>query len=102
MDWKQIHVFADGALYDKKKKLFLEQFPNDNGYMCVMGNYGPVCVHRIVANKYCSGRHRGGRQDLVVDHVDNNRLNNNAENLRWVTVDENRLQWRNFQRFGFQ
>ena len=54
-----------------------------------MSNYGPFhhdYVHRLVASVFCpcpSIFH------TEVDHIDNNKFNNNAANLRWVTPEEN-------------
>lgn len=54
-----------------------------------MGNSGPFhhdYVHRLVASVFCpcpSIFH------TEVDHIDNNKFNNNAANLRWVTREEN-------------
>lgn len=46
-----------------------------------------IPVHRAVASAFCDGY----EEWLVVDHIDNNRSNNSASNLRWVTASENAL-----------
>ena len=58
-----------------------------NGYERVGFNGGQetVFVHRLVARAFCDGFEDG----LVVNHKDGNKLNNNADNLEWVTASEN-------------
>jgi len=62
---------------------------NRDGYRMVYVNYGEkrrlVAVHRLVAEAFIPNP-----QNLShVDHIDRNRRNNNASNLRWVTCSEN-------------
>ena len=52
-------------------------------------------IHRAVAILYVPGR------DLIrkqVDHIDNNRYNNAASNLRWVSQSENIRAYYDFRR----
>ncbi len=59
--------------------------PNDStGYMTL----GTHVVHRIVALAF----HKQPSERHVVDHIDTNRRNNRADNLRWVTRLDNLLQ----------
>lgn len=46
-------------------------------------------VHRLVAEAFLPEPEDGTKR--WVDHIDGNRSNNNAENLRWVTPSENCL-----------
>lgn len=58
--------------------------PNaSTGYMQISSHV----VHRIVALAF----HDQPTEDYVVDHIDTNRQNNRADNLRWVTRLENLL-----------
>ena len=43
-------------------------------------------VHRLVALHFVDGYYDGAH----VNHIDNNKLNNNAENLEWVSISENK------------
>ena len=101
LNFKKLHIFPDGGVYNKQQNQFIPQFIHNN-YMCIAGNYGPIAVHRLVASKYCSGRHRAGRQDMTVDHIDADKNNNQAENLRWMSRSENLMRWRMCQKHEFR
>lgn len=45
-------------------------------------------IHNLVATVFCE---RPDDQDRVPDHIDRDRHNNRADNLRWATHSENRL-----------
>jgi len=44
-------------------------------------------IHRLVAEHFVNKPE--SEETLYVDHIDNDRLNNRADNLRWVTHKEN-------------
>lgn len=63
---------------------------NNAGYRRIT-LYNPVrkryFIHRLVAYHFCDGY----SSELVVNHVDGNKLNNYYKNLEWVTRSENDL-----------
>lgn len=81
---------------DKQDIIYeLKTYPNNNGYLCITLRATKVTdknlinhramVHRLVAITFVEGYEKG----LVVDHIDRNRKNNHADNLRWVTSSVN-------------
>lgn len=57
----------------------------NSGYEAIHIKGRHFLIHRLVAEYFCLGYMKG----YVVDHIDNNRLNNKASNLHWVTTKEN-------------
>ncbi len=83
-------VYSDGRVYSNLTRKFLK-------FDCY-GSYAKVTlrieeqakrfsVHRLVAYLFCDPP--ANYSELDVDHLDNNHFNNNAENLEWVTSEEN-------------
>lgn len=67
----------------------LKQRPNQQGYplttICTNGKVRTIAVHRMVAKAFVPNP-RGVK---CVNHIDEVKTNNNAENLEWVTHTEN-------------
>lgn len=65
----------------------LKPIINKDGYafvrLCKNGKVSNKRIHKLVANAFL------GESNLQVDHLDGNKLNNNVENLEWVTPKEN-------------
>jgi len=87
--WKDIlntnyQVSNEGRVKNKKKNTILK---NDNytGYSRVRINDKHEAVHRLVAKYFVSGY----EENKIVNHKDGNKLNNNVNNLEWVTMQEN-------------
>lgn len=105
--WKPIKGYEEnyevsdfGNIRNKKTKQILIGDKNNAGYRRVI-LYTPVkkrfFVHRIVAYHFC----KGYSEELIVNHKDGNKLNNNATNLEWVTRSENDLHaYKNDLRHG--
>ncbi len=88
-------VRDNGAVYrkhspDRRRSRFDENWTfgrhdKSTGYMHI----GSHVVHRIVAFAFLGSP---PSEKHVVDHIDTNRSNNRAENLRWVTRLDNVLR----------
>ena len=95
--WKNIidyennyEISSLGRVRNKNTQQILIGDINNAGYKRVT-LYTPIkkrfFVHRLVAIHFCDNY----QEDLVVNHKDGNKLNNNADNLEWVTRSENDL-----------
>lgn len=71
-----------------KNNKILKLTPNSRGYLSV-GIFGvPKNVHRLVAKTF---KPLPNFDNLVVNHIDGNKLNNNINNLEWCTQKYNIL-----------
>lgn len=95
--WKDIHGYKGyyqisnlGNVKNVKTGNILIGDINSVGYRRVW-LYSPIkkrfFIHRLVALHFCNGY----KKDLVVNHKDGNKQNNNSSNLEWVTRSENDL-----------
>jgi hypothetical protein len=60
--------------------------PKPNYYLAVWIHKKRVKVHQLVARKWLPAP---TEDNCVIDHIDRNRYNNTASNLRWVSKSEN-------------
>ena len=72
------------------KQRIIKSCPKDNGYLVVSIYKKPQHrkthhVHRIVAEAFCDNPYNKPH----IDHINADRRDNRAENLRWVTQQEN-------------
>lgn len=83
-------VTDDGRVWSKKSQKFMTLFSLKDGYLRVTltkeGNSKQVMVHRLVCEAF-NGPSPG--DDYIVDHIDANRANPSASNLRWLTKSGN-------------
>lgn len=75
--------------FQKIREKILRQRTGPHGYKSVILSKDAVhstfLVHRLVATAFCSNPFKKEQ----VNHIDGNKMNNNAENLNWVTQSEN-------------
>lgn len=93
--WKQIKgyphllVSRDGKVWTTKYNRYLRPFVTNRGYLRIGLNKDKVIktvgVHRLVAEAFIPNP---GNLPCV-DHIDGNKLNNNVENLQWISTSEN-------------
>lgn len=75
----------------KKGETILSPAINSSGYLCVVlcnkSINKSVQIHQLVWDAFGDSKRNGGK--LQIDHIDENKINNNIENLRLVTQREN-------------
>ena len=99
MKWKNIEGYEgyyqisnNGQVRNIKTNKILIGDINSSGYKRVM-LYAPnkkrFFIHRLVAEYFCYKP--SNYKELVVNHIDGNKLNNNYKNLEFITRSENDL-----------
>ena len=78
-----------GRVYSLTSKRLIKPKKHPKGYLCVTMSDGVKTstekVHRLVAFAFCDGYKPG----LVVNHKNERKADNRAENLEWVTIRDN-------------
>ncbi len=88
-DYPNYLIYEDGRVYSKKRKKFLKSRLEKKGYyvvdLCKDGKKKLCKIHRLIALHYIP---LVDGKDMV-DHIDQNKTNNDISNLRWVNSSEN-------------
>ena len=69
------------------KERILKQVVDGNGYLIVNPNSKTKKVHKLVAEAFLN--HKPDGYNVVVDHIDNDKLNNRLDNLQLISAREN-------------
>jgi hypothetical protein len=82
---EKYRITKDGRVWSDKSNKFLNQ-TLCNGYYNIKVNKSKTCaVHRLVAITFLENKNNCN----IVNHIDEDPLNNNINNLEWVTQKEN-------------
>jgi hypothetical protein len=77
-------VTSDGRIYDKLKSKHVKTHIDKNGFeranLYFQDDHTQVLVHRMVAEEFVTNPNNY----TDVTHIDGNKANNNATNLKWI------------------
>ena len=80
----------NGTIIGRRGKPIAMGKPSNAGYQIASTVFKAYSVHAIIAATF-----HGANTTMVVDHIDGNKSNNRADNLRWVTSKINSLDSHN-------
>lgn len=92
IDYPKYLIYPDGKVQNKRTKNYIKPNIGTTGYYYVKlyrddWKEKHTCnkIHRLIALHYIPNP----EEKSFIDHKDRNRLNNDIDNLRWVTHKEN-------------
>lgn len=92
-DYKNYMIDEDGNIYNTITKQYLKGSVGEHGYkyyrLSKDGKKKMFYAHRLVAETFIPNPN----SLPVVNHIDGNKLNNNVNNLEWVSYSDNTKLW---------
>ena len=92
-DYENYYIYPDGTVYNEKTQQFLKGSIGENGYkyyrLSKDNKKKMYYAHRLVAEYFIPNPNNLE----IVNHKDHNKLNNNVDNLEWVSYSENTKKW---------
>lgn len=89
-------IYPTGEIYSLRRKIYLKPRFDKNGYKrvdiknIIINKVQTLKIHQLVAMKYLNHTMNG---DLVVDHINNNKLDNGVHNLQLLSPIQNTLKY---------
>lgn len=88
----QVSSFGNVRSYKYKKSRILKTRANRRGYLyvnlCKDGKYKSKQIHRLVAETFIKGD-----KTSSVNHINENKKDNNIKNLEWCSIEDNRRKY---------
>lgn len=86
-DHESYQISNYGNIFSTKRGRLLKPFKDKKGYSNIDLDNKSFKVHHLVWDNFGYGQRNG--QLVQIDHIDNNKQNNQIDNLRLVTTREN-------------
>ena len=103
LGFENYDIDKDGNVYNIRKNIKLKPYKNKKGYYVVkLYNKKKLknktkskdkTIHKLLAECYILNP----KNKKCIDHIDRNTINNNLNNLRWVTHQENMMNKRKYK-----
>lgn len=98
VNYENYQVDENGNVFNIKTHSWLKGSVGENGYkyyrLSKDGRKKMVYAHRLVAEAYLVNPNN----DEVVNHINHNKLDNNVNNLEWVSYSKNTKLWHEFNK----